>query len=57
MLFPSQFLNYKDAAPSAGAVEYAVCTSAEGQDIPSRNEATCWPWVTTRNAWGQEPSG
>ena len=40
---------------SAGAVEYADCTSAEGYLPP--NEVTCWPWVATHKALGQNPSG
>ena len=24
---------------------------------PHPNEATCWPWVVTRNAWGWDPGG
>ena len=43
------------SALSAGAVEYADCTSAEG--YPPTNEATCWPWVVTRKALGRIPGG
>ena len=39
------------SALSAGAVEYADCTSAEGYlPPPPPNKASCWPWVATCNA-------
>ena len=36
-------------AQSMRAVEYTDCNTAEGYPPPP-NEATCWPWVATRNA-------
>ena len=35
----------------AGAVEYADCTA------PPHNEATCRPWVVTRDDYGRDPGG
>ena len=38
-----------------GTVEYANASLQRGKMSPSLNEATCWLWVVTHNAWGQDP--
>ena len=40
---------------SAGAVEYADCTSAEGYILSTG--AMCLPWVETHKTLGRNPGG